>query len=178
MQELSKAGIYLRVNESFSEQDHIRFGFDLTDFSQFMCDTLSWDPIVVENDALAIWETHMKRMGNYQDYCGTSNKLPVFVTTNSRLIGVSMQYRDARKMNSAIAGWSRNRLPVITDLRLTCRLWSPAEQGAQISKLYLSANAVAAKRPTTRYYNKIRELATELSRSIPEYSGTPGGKNR
>ena len=171
VQELSKAGIYLRVNESFSEQDHIRFGFDLTDFSQFMCDTLSWDPIVVENDALAIWETHMKRMGNYQDYCGTSNKLPVFVTTNSRLIGVSMQYRDARKMNSAIAGWSRNRLPVITDLRLTCRLWSPAEQGAQISKLYLSANAVAAKRPTTRYYNKIRELATELSRSIPEESG-------
>lgn len=169
--ELSQAKIYLKDNDTFSDKDRIRFGFDENDFRQYMRDHLPWDPQVVDNDALSIWETHMRRQGDYSEYCGTKARLPVFVTTNSRLIVVALDYRSDRKNTSAINGWKQNRLPVITDIRLTCRLWSPATQSERMSLLYLSANAVAAKRPTRRYLNSIRELAIQLRESVPEYSG-------
>ncbi len=169
--ELAKYKIHLKPHESFTERERIRFGFDLNDFQQYMQTNLPWDPQVIDNDALAIWETHMRRQGDYSAYCGTSNKLPIFVTTNSRLIGVSLKFREDRQNTSAIRGWKQNRLPVITDMRLTCRLWSPAEQGERMSLLYLTANAVAAKRPTQRYLNSIRELAIQLGEQVPEYSG-------
>ena len=169
--ELSQAKIYLKDNDTFSDKDRIRFGFDENDFRQYMRDHLPWDPQVVDNDALSIWETHMRRQGDYSEYCGTKARLPVFVTTNSRLIVVALDYRSDRKNTSAINGWKQNRLPVITDIRLTCRLWLPATQSERMSLLYLSANAVAAKRPTRRYLNSIRELAIQLRESVPEYSG-------
>lgn len=61
-------------------------------------------------------------------------------------------------------------MPVITDIRLTCRLWSPAANSERMSLLYLTANAVAAKRPTKRYLDSIRELAIQLGEQAPEYS--------
>ena len=69
-----------------------------------------------------------------------------------------------------IKEWGKNRLPVITDVRLTCRLWSPATQGNRLSKLYLASNVVAAQRPTRKYINRIRELAIELGKEVPTYS--------
>ena len=99
--------------------------------------------------------------------------MPVFVTTNSRLIGVAIAYRDARPSAKGIYGWKQNRLPVITDIRLTCRLWIPSEQSSRLSLLHLTANAVAAQRPTRRYLNTVRELAVELEKTVPEYSGIP-----
>ncbi len=115
----------------------------------------------------------MQRRGNYSDYCGTSACIPVFVTTNSRLIGVSLAYRKCHNQISSINGWKQNRLPVITDSRLTCRLWTPATQGAQMSRLYLAANAVAAQRPTNRYLNRVRELAQQFEKTTPEYASIP-----
>lgn len=135
-----------------------------------MRSNLPWDPQVIDNDALAIWETHMRRQGNYSEYCGTGAQLPVFVTTNSRLIGIALKFREDRSGTTALYGWKQNRLPVITDIRLTCRLWSPADHSERMSLLYLTANAVAAKRPTKRYLNSIREFAIQLGKQAPEYS--------
>ena len=168
--ELASANIYLAPHETFSDDERIRFGFDQGDLQQYMRSNLTWDHQVIDNDALAIWETHMRRQGNYSEYCGTSAHLPVFVTTNSRLIGIALKFREDRLGISSLYGWKQNRLPVITDIRLTCRLWSPSEHSERISLLYLTANAVAAKRPTKRYLNSIRELAIQLSKQVPEYS--------
>lgn len=54
--------------------------------------------------------------------------------------------------------------------RITCRLWSPADHSERMSLLYLTANAVAAKRPTKRYLSSIREFAIQLGKQAPEYS--------
>ena len=135
-----------------------------------MRSNLPWEPQVIDNDALAIWETHMRRHGNYSEYCGTNAQLSVFVTTNSRLIGVALKYREDRAGTPSLYGWKHNRLPVITDIRLTCRLWSPSDNGERMSMLYLTANAVAAKRPTKHYLNSIRDFAIQLSEQVPEYS--------
>lgn len=168
--ELANANIHLAPHETFTDNEHIRFGFDQGDLQQYMRSNLPWDPQVIDNDALAIWETHMRRQGNYSEYCGTRVQLPVFVTTNSRLIGIALKFREDRSGTTALYGWKQNRLPVITDIRLTCRLWSPADHGERMSLLYLTANAVAAKRPTKRYLSSIREFAIQLGKQAPEYS--------
>ena len=168
--ELSKNKIFKRDLESFSDADKLRFGFDEEDLRQYMQKNLNWELKSIENDALSIWETHMLRQGKYTDYCGTNDRLPVFVTTNMKLIKIALKYREERSNDLAINRWRSNRLPVITDMRLTCRLWSPSQEGDRLSLLYLTANAVAAQRPTKRYINKIRELAIMLKKQVPEYS--------
>lgn len=168
--ELANANIHLAPHETFTDNERIRFGFDQGDLQQYMRSNLPWDPQVIDNDALAIWETHMRRQGNYSEYCGTGVQLPVFVTTNSRLIGIALKFREDRSGTTALYGWKQNRLPVITDIRLTCRLWSPTDHGERMSLLYLTANAVAAKRPTKRYLSSIREFAIQLGKQAPEYS--------
>lgn len=171
--ELSRANIHLRPLENFHENDRIRFGFDCSDLQHYMEDNLPWELKTIENDALSIWETHMRRKGNYNAYCGTSACLPVFVTNNSSLIRIALKYKEERQNTRSISGWAQNRLPVITDIRLTCRLWSPASQVERMSLLYLTSNAVAAQRPTRKYLNAIRNLALEFEKTVPEYSGIP-----
>ena len=168
--ELANANIHLAPHETFTDNERIRFGFDQGDLQQYMRSNLPWDPQVIDNDALAIWETHMRRQGNYSEYCGTGAQLPVFVTTNSRLIGIALKFREDRSGTTALYGWKQNRLPVITDIRLTCRLWSPADHSERMSLLYLTANAVAAKRPTKRYLSSIREFAIQLGKQAPGYA--------
>lgn len=171
--ELAKANIYIRHHETFTDAEHIRFGFDRMDLQQYMEANLRWDARTIENDAYSLWETHMRRNGDYSEYCGSQLQLPVFVTTNSRLIVVALAYRDARRSAKGIYGWKQNRLPVITDIKLTCRLWIPSEQSSRLSLLHLTANTVAAQRPTRRYLNAVRELAIELGKTVPEYSEIP-----
>lgn len=168
--ELARAKIYLAPHETFTDSDRIRFDFDQSDLQQYMRSNLSWDSQAIDNDAMAIWETHMRRHGDYSAYCGTGAQLPVFVTTNSRLIGIALDFRESRSKTPSLYGWKRNSLPVITDIRLTCRLWSPSNHCERMSLLYLTANVVAAKRPTKRYLNSIRKLAIQLGQQAPEYS--------
>ncbi|MEE1139596.1 MAG: hypothetical protein U0M02_14055 [Acutalibacteraceae bacterium] len=168
--ELESSGIVLRQLQYHNDSDRIHFGFNCDDFSTYMKNKLNWENRTIENDALSIWETHMCRNGSYHDYCGTQNRLCVFVTSNAKLIEVALGYRKDRPNLTSISGWSVNRLPVITDVRLTCRLWDPAAQIERVSLLRLSANIVAAQRPTQLYINKIRALATELQNNVPEYS--------
>lgn len=171
--ELSGSNIYLRQHESFTDEERIRFGFDQADLRQFMSRQLYWEPKTIENDACSLWETHMRRGGNYSQYFGTRDRLPVFVTQNSRLVGIAMGYRETRGNTYGISGWKHNRLPVITDIKLTCRLWSPASQSERLSLLYLTANAVAAQRPTKRYLDAVRDFAVELGKDVPAYSDIP-----
>ena len=169
-QELAKAHIYRRDFQDYSEKDRLRFGFSLDDLRSFMEENTSWDRIAVSNDACSIWETHMSRAGNYEFYFGTTDRLNVFVTTNSRLISLALGYKDAHPANPVLTYWKPNRLPVITDGRLTCRLWTPATDNDKLPIMRLAANAVAAQQPTRRYYEKVKALALQLKEQVPEYS--------
>lgn len=169
--ELAKRKIYLRSLNNYSDTDRIRFGFEYEDLCKYMLSKLEWEIRTTENDAYSLWETHMRRQGDYSEYCGTSKKLCVFVTSNPRLVEVALAFRADRPGTRSIQSWRSNRLPVITDARLTCRLWEPAAQGERLSLLYLTANAVAAQCPTKKYYNRMRELAESLEKQVPEYAG-------
>ncbi len=169
--ELLNAKIYPRQLENHDENERIRYGFPYDDLYNYMKEHLTWEERTIKNDAMSIWETHMCRQGNYQEYCGTKNHLCVFVTSNTRLIKTALNYRNERPNIQSINGWKYNRLPVINDVRLTCRLWSPSTQKDRIALLHLTANAVAAQQPTQCYLNRIRQLVVDFEKQAPEYSG-------
>ena len=83
---------------------------------------------------------------------------------------IALKYREERSEIKGISDWKKNRLPVITDVRLTCRLWNPASQCNRLSMIRLTANVVAAQQPTTSYFNKIREYVSQLRETVPECS--------
>lgn len=170
-EELAESNIRLRSLGSYTDYEKIHYAFDKDDFESYMLSQLKWDPKVMENDVMSIWETHMLRKADYSSYCGTSKCLPVFVTTNQALVSKTLKYKDDHHQVSAIAGWKSNRLPIITDIRMTCRIWSPTEEGKKLSLLFLAANAVAAQRPTQKYINTIRDLTKELEVNAHKYSG-------
>ncbi len=168
--ELSASKIYLRPLGTYSEKERIKVGFDKKDFESYMLSQLKWDAKVIENDATSIWETHMIREGDYSDYCGTKKRLAVFVTTNPVLVSTSLKYKEDHRSIKTISGWKNNRLPVISDIRMTCRIWSPSKDGKRLPLLHLAANAMAAQKPTQRYINTIRDLVKGLETYAPEYS--------
>lgn len=170
---LSKLGIVESVNDSFTEQERLRFGFDYNDFEKFMLANFGnsfWKSKAIQNDALALWETHMRRDGDYSCYYGGKNELSVFVTNNIALTRVPLKYKDERKSIKNISSWSPNKLPVITDTRLTCRLWSPSSQSSKLPLLNLAANAVAAQRPSSKYVEKMKQIACDLKESNKDFS--------
>lgn len=169
-QELAKAHIQQRELQDYSDKDMIKYGLSLDDLRSYMEENTNWDRKVVSNDARSIWETHMSRAGNYQYYYGTADRLNVFVTTNAKLITLALGYKDTRPYNKAITNWKSNRLPVITDGRLTCRLWTPSAGNDNLPIMRLAANAVAAQQPTRRYYETVKALAKQLKEQVPEYS--------
>lgn len=170
---LSKLGIVESMNETFTEQERLKFGFDYKDFEKFMLDNFDksiWKDKAVQNDALSLWETHMRRSGDYSCYYGGKNELSVFVTNNTTLTRVPSMYKEARKSIKNVSAWTSNKLPVITDTRLTCRLWSPSSQSTNLPLLSLAANAVAAQRPSRKYVEKMKQIACDLKESNKNFS--------
>lgn len=171
--ELEEKGIFLRDYSYHSDKDKIDYGFSGEDLVAFMRKSLSWDIRVIENDAKSILETHMNRNADYSEYCGTKKRLCVFVTNNQTLCDIPLSFKKERPSIRSISGWQQNRLPVISDIRLTCRLWSPESQAERLSILYLSAGVVAAQRPTRKYYESVRKTVADLKESVPAYSNIP-----
>ena len=112
----------------------------------------------------------MRREGDYSCYYGSKNELSVFVTNNIALTRVPLKYKDERKNIKNISSWTSNKLPVISDARLTCRLWSPSSQSAKLPLLNLAANAVAAQRPSSKYVEKMKQIACDLKESNKDFS--------
>ena len=171
--QLAEANIQEAHYQNHFNGDHISFGFDKKDLYEYMLKSLRWEPLTISNDASSLWETHMRRKGDYSEYCGTNRRLPVFVTSNPRLVQIALAYKEDRKIFPGIQKWKPNRLPVITDIKLTCRLWRPSQQGSKLSLLYLTANAVAAQKPTRKYINTLRELVKGMKEKYPQLSEIP-----
>lgn len=168
--EFASSKIWERPINDHDEQDRIAFSFPQSVFTDYMKANLRWELKTIKNDALSIWETHMCRRGNYNEYCGTNNHLCVFVTSNSKLVSTTLAFHRDHPEIQSINGWRSNRLPVITDTRLTCRLWAPALQGERLSILRMTANVVAALKPTPQYISRIRKVSIEIGKQVPEFA--------
>lgn len=155
-EDLRAKGISERPEGTYTDSERIKFGFNLDSLKKYMYEKLEWHNATIDNDALSIWETHMKRKNNYSEYCGGRNKLPVFVTTNTVLPRITLSFKTDGTAGSEKLQWNINRLPVITDTRLMCRIWSPVTQVDNLPKLCLCANVMGALRPTKKYINSLK----------------------
>ena len=173
-QELQSYGILQHPMFEWDENDRLKFGLDSSDMYIFIRRKQpNWDSITIDNDVASIREVHMLRRGNYQDYYGMSERLPVFVTTNTRLTKLVLKYGQKRKNDKHIQDWSINRLPLITDVRLTCRLWDPSQSGQDYPLLQLAANAMAAQQPTPEYFSKLKQTVESFAENVPAYAAIP-----
>lgn len=172
--ELRKYEIFQRELTEWSENDRLNYGLDSDDLSRFIKSRKSnWNDIAIDNDVSSIREVHMLRRGNYQEYYGTSERLPVFVTSNNILTFLMIEYAKIRNGDKRVRDWKVNRLPVVTDIRLTCRLWDPAQRAEDIPLLQLTANAVAAQRPDAAYFNQLRQTVESLAETLPAFAEIP-----
>lgn len=173
-EELKQSGIFQRELTEWSESDRLSFGLDQNDmFSHIRNHEPNWDNNSIMNDVASIREVHMLRGGNYQDYYGTVARLPVFVTSNTRLLSLLLMYAKDRGDEKRIRGWKPNRLPAVTDIRLTCRLWNPAHDAENIPLLQLAGSAVAAQQPDSAYFDQLRRTINILTKILPAYAKVP-----
>ena len=172
--ELSNLGIHLRQLQSWSETERLKYAISQADLEGFIRSAQpQWEPIAVANDVEAVYEIQMLRKGNYETYYGGGERLPVFVTSNTRLVSLAMEYKNARPGEKRIFGWRSNRLPLITDVRLTCRLWNPARDGNNLPTMQLAANVIAAQQPSREYYEHLKKTVDEMIKVAPAYAGIP-----
>ena len=168
--ELESMKIFLRTPEVYSDKERLQISFDENDFKLYLKQN-NWRDAVAKKDASSVWNTHMRRGGRYNAFYGTNDRLCVFVTTTTKLARMTLAYQHERPQVSSISMWKRNHQPVITDVQLMCRLWSPEVDTERISLLRLTANAVAAQRPTRKYFDEMTRLVEQLKAQIPEASG-------
>lgn len=172
--ELGKLKIYKRELREWDEDQNLKFGVDCNDLFKYISgEQPQWDSIAIENDIESIREVHMLRKGNYQNYYGTADKLPVFVTSNTRFVSLILDYGKIREQDKRVSQWRNNRLPIVTDMRLTCRLWNPVQDRADLPLLRLAAGAVAAQQPTPRYFAQLKQAMDDLVNNVPAYANIP-----
>lgn len=120
-----------------------------------------WKDLAIKNDVTSINTINIIRRHDYSQRFGGIKKLPIFVTTNTALIASVREFVaeefDAKEQ-TVRDGWSKNRLPIISEGVLLCRLWAP--QSSKLSSMpvnILAANAFAAQQAESEFYEKIKK---------------------
>ena len=121
-----------------------------------------WNKTAIQNDVDSINKVNMLRHSDYSVAFGGKNRLPIFITSNIALITCLREYIAAQQGDDGkLPNWSPNRLPIISDSLLMCRLWLPkANQYANLPALTLARDAYAAQQGNTAFYDKLaKEIA-------------------
>ena len=148
----------------------------ITDYIENKC---GWRRNAIYYDAEIINQINILRKGDYSRPYGGKAKLPVFVTSNSKLAYTFRDYilSDANKDRR----WSSHALPVISDNMLLYRIWLPfAAEFAKLPSLTLSRFAYAAQSEGVVFFEKMREVASglEQTRNIDLISTTEAARRK
>lgn len=115
-----------------------------------------WKDITIRNDVRSVLYVNIAREGNYTMYFGGKRKLPVIVTSNTKLLFDLKNYADENLDNDDfIASWSHNKLPIITDSNLMSRLWLTSKCKNEIT-LSLAKAAFLFQQSDAIFYDKIK----------------------
>ena len=122
----------------------------------------SWKERTIQNDVRSILTINIKRCGDYSVYFGGKKKLPVFVTNNSKLVLDTKLYLDENIENdSYVAPWSYNKLPLITDVNLMCRLWLTSKYKGKMT-LSMAKSAFLFQQSDAAFYERIKLTYQEV----------------
>ena len=133
----------------------------ITDYIESKC---GWRRGAIYYDAEIINQINILRKGDYSRPYGGRSKLPVFVTSNSKLAYTFRDY--ILSDESRGRQWSSHALPVISDNMLLYRIWLPfTTEFAKIPSLTLSRFAYAAQSEGIVFFEKLREVAAGLEKT-------------
>ena len=113
-----------------------------------------WSELAVRNDVYAIAQINIERNGNYSSKFGGKKKLPVFVTSNFKLISDIKNYSFKCSENNTELPWPPHKTPLISDYDLTCRLWLTSYSKEPIS-LNLIKSAYLYQQSDSAFFEKI-----------------------
>lgn len=125
---------------------------------------VNWNARAITNDVDAINYINVLRNGDYSVKFGGQNRRPIFITTNFYLINDIRDFLSYCEENDEIApNWKVNKLPIISDHAMMCRLWLPKSQHLEsIPALTLARNASVAQNNNIQLLQKIKKSAKEL----------------
>lgn len=145
----------------WNSPDAKKYSVDITRIADYIEEKCKWKRGAIEYDAEIISQINILRRGDYTQQCGGRNKLPVFVTSNSKLAYTFRDYITENEVNGR--GWNSHALPVISDNMLLYRIWLPfATEFSNLPALTLSRFAYSAQSEGVVFYEKFRQIATGL----------------
>lgn len=118
-----------------------------------------WSNTAIQNDIDAINKVNILRKSDYSIAFGGKNHLPIFITSNIALIVGLREYIATQQVSDeSLSNWSANRLPIISDSLLMCRLWMPkANRYHNLPALTLARDAYIAQQGNATFYDKLAQ---------------------
>jgi hypothetical protein len=125
----------------------------------------TWRDKAIHNDIESINQINYLRDCDYSTHFGGSRKLPVFVTSNTKLVAIIKQYLiDQTATDRNVKRFSEKNLPIISCNNLMYRLWLlKPEKIKTLPKLTLSRMVFAT-------HNEPDQVLEEIRRSIKNFS--------
>lgn len=137
---------------------------DIKEIADYIEKQCGWRRGPIEYDVEIINQINILRRADYTQQYGGKNKLPVFVTSNSKLVYTFRDYITADEENEKY--WSSHALPVISDNMLLYRIWLPyANEFSNLPALTLARFAYSAQSEGIVFYEKFRKIATGLEQT-------------
>ncbi len=120
-----------------------------------------WSKSGIRNDVHSITQINIERNGSYDIKFGGKSRLPIFITSNNKLIHDIKEYTVKCSNNGIPLPWHTNKLPLISDYDLTCRLWLTSKHQEPVS-LNLIKSAYLYQQSDNEFYKKILETYQQV----------------
>ena len=120
-----------------------------------------WSKSGIRNDVHSITQINIERNGSYDIKFGGKSRLPIFITSNNKLIHDIKEYTVKCSNDGIPLPWHTNKLPLISDYDLTCRLWLTSKHQEPVS-LNLIKSAYLYQQSDNEFYKKILETYQQV----------------
>lgn len=157
-------GIDAPAKINWDKPEAQKYNINVTAIADYIEAQCGWRRGAIDNDVEVINQINILRKADYTRQYGGKEKLPVFVTSNSKLAYTFRDYIMANDKNRK--GWSTHALPVISDNMLLYRVWIPfASEYGSLPALTLSRFAYSAQSEGIVFYEKFRAMASTLEKT-------------
>lgn len=157
-------GVEETTTIDWNSSDAQKYHIDTKGISDYIEDKCGWKRGSVDYDVEIINQINILRKADYTQPYGSKNRLPVFVTSNSKLAYTFRDYINESDENGK--GWSSHALPVISDNMLLYRVWLPfATEFSDLPALTLSRFAYSAQSEGIVFFEEFRKVAAGLDRT-------------
>lgn len=157
-------GIDETTTMDWNSSDAQRYHIDTKAIADYIEQKCGWKRGSVDYDVEIINQINILRKADYTQPYGSKSRLPVFVTSNSKLAYTFRDYINESEENGK--GWSSHALPVISDNMLLYRVWLPfATEFSDLPALTLSRFAYSAQSEGIVFFEEFRKVAAGLDRT-------------